>query len=71
MEAVSTTKLAFQTLDWFLQRIGKRVFRNDNGCGCETCKDVSRNGIVIKSEIHAKYLQSVQGEMSLQYSDTK
>ena len=58
---------------WFLDRIGKRVFRNDDGCKCPSCLDVSANGIVIASEEHARYLDMIEATpgMEIRYFDTK
>ena len=58
-------------LGWFLKRVGKRVYRNDNGCGCATCTAIARFGFVIKSMDHARYLALHQDEMGLEYRDKK
>lgn len=26
--------------DWFLERVGNRVYRDDNGCDCNVCRSV-------------------------------
>ena len=62
--------------EWFNDRIGKRVFRNDLGECCKTCKDVYENGVVIYDKQHAGYLHDVEGsaakdDYSLKYFDTK
>lgn len=54
-------------VEWFIERIGQIVFRQDNGCGCDTCKKVGKSGIEIKSQNHAQYLYDVQNEMGLNY----
>lgn len=64
-----------KTLEWFKQRIGKRIFRDDNACTCLTCEDVAKNGLVILSEEHADYLYWNQNEFAnngvmLNYRDT-
>jgi len=46
---------------WFLDRIGKRVFREETSCQCETCKRVSKEGVVINDEMHAIYLHDIEG----------
>lgn len=46
---------------WFIDRIGKRVFRESNGCKCETCKRITNDGLIIFDEQHASYLCDVEG----------
>lgn len=46
---------------WFIDRIGKRVFRETNGCKCETCKRITNEGLVIFDKQHASYLFDVEG----------
>jgi len=67
-----------QTLDWFKSRINKKVFRDANNppCGCNTCNDIEKNGIVITDEDHAQYLFDIQNEFAceghfLNYRDEK
>lgn len=55
---------------WFLERIGKVVYRNSNGCGCTVCAEVYREGLLIDDESHASYLNDVSGEMGIRYFDT-
>lgn len=45
---------------WFLDRVGKKVYRNDNGCKCPICEDVAYNGIIIGSAMHANYLYDIE-----------
>lgn len=59
---------------WFLDRIGKKVYRNSNGCDCDICKSVKKNGLVIEDEMHANYLYDVECEFNaeghpLKYTD--
>lgn len=65
-----------ERLKWFKDRVGKVVFRNDNGCPCEICKHVVENGLIITDELHADYLCSTQGDYAaegilLNYRDEK
>jgi len=57
---------------WFLDRIGKRVFRNGDGCNCPSCLNVLDNGIIIASEEHAMYLDMIEStpDMGIKYFDT-
>lgn len=56
---------------WYIDRIGKRVFRTKSSCQCEVCDAVYRNGLVIADEMHADYLYCCQNEMNLFYFDEK
>jgi hypothetical protein len=61
---------------WFRDRIGKRVFRGDNGCPCKICKERTDSGILIIDQSHADYLfmiesKSQMGLIPLTYFDTK
>jgi hypothetical protein len=55
---------------WFIDRIGKRVFRNDTQC-CEHCDKVYKEGLVISDESHAYHLYDCECEMDVKYFDTK
>lgn len=44
---------------WFAERIGKTIYRKD-------CKDY---GLKINNHNHAKYLEMVQADLDLYYSD--
>jgi hypothetical protein len=60
---------------WFLDRIGKRVFRNKTSCNCDICKDVYEKGLIISDEMHANYLYTCECEYTaegspLRYFDT-
>lgn len=63
-------------LNWYIERIGKIVYRNKTTCKCLTCKRVYENGIIISDEMHADYLDmSVnsynQDGIPLKYFDTE
>ncbi len=60
---------------WFKDRIGKRVFRNRNGCSCSVCEGVYQNGSIVDDE-YWNYDCETEGEYNadgfpLQYFDTK
>ena len=66
------------TIDWFIKRIGKRVYRDANipPCGCPSCNEIEKNGIVITDEQQATYMYNIQMEFAndghyLNYRDTK
>ena len=56
------------TKKWFINRISKRIYRNPVKC-CATCEEVNKNGIVVRDEQHADYLEMVQYELGLDYRD--
>ena len=53
---------------WFVDRIGKRVFRTPVDC-CEHCTKVNKEGLVIHDEQHAQYLFDVECETPVKYFD--
>ena len=55
---------------WFIDRIGHRIYRDWYQC-CPNCDTVAKEGLVIWSEDHAKYLYSCQCEMPVNYRDNK
>lgn len=58
-------------LSWFLERVGKRIYRlTDTKC-CHNCDEVMRTGLEVNSVAHAHYLYDCQNEMELVYSDSK
>lgn len=61
---------------WFIDRIGKRVFRNRNTCDCEICEKTYTEGLIICDLQHACYLYDVECEynregIKIKYFDTK
>lgn len=68
--------MATERQKWFIERIGKRVFRNKTSCTCKTCENVYLNGLIISDEMHAYYLCTCEAEYTLEgnplkYFDTK
>lgn len=49
---------------WFLDRIGKRIYRDKSTCTCPTCANVEENGLVIADEKDADYLFNVQNDFA-------
>lgn len=45
---------------WFIDRIGKRIYRNESFCECHICQEVSKNGLVICNIDQAIYLHDVE-----------
>jgi hypothetical protein len=61
---------------WFLDRIGKIVYRNRNGCSCEICEKNYQDGLYLTDKLHAQYLYEIEvsfhsDECPLRYFDTK
>jgi hypothetical protein len=48
-----------RTKEWFINRIGKRVYRDHHDC-CVSCEDVAKNGLTVSDYKHADYLYSLQ-----------
>lgn len=60
---------------FFIDRIGKRVYRNA-ACPCLVCQNIHKNGIIVENELHANYLADMEAEFTidghpLKYFDTK
>lgn len=66
-----------KTKEWFIERIGRRVFRDSTGVRCcDKCADIIENGTIITDEDHADYLYNIdiefaQGGSYLNYRDVK
>ena len=63
-------KQYLENRQWFIDRIGKRVFRTDTKC-CAVCAEIYKNGLVIHDETHASYLNDISAELGVRYFDTK
>ena len=55
---------------WFIDRIGKRIYRTKTSCDCKTCTRVYNEGLVIEDKFHATYVSDISGEEGLKYFDT-
>jgi hypothetical protein len=56
---------------WFMERIGKRVYRHAPlSCSCDSCKRSLTEGVLIDDETVAQYLSDASGEMGIDYHDT-
>ena len=62
-------KMEKHDIEWFIDRVGKRVFRTKTQCDCNICTDVFRNGLIVDDEFHAQYLYDCQNELGLYYFD--
>ncbi len=57
---------AAHSKQWFIDRIGKRIYRKNNICNCAVCLNVHEVGLIITDKDHAIYLYDCQ-EMDLIY----
>ena len=63
-------------IQFFIDHIGKRVFRLRNECkankgqNCAHCEDVYQNGLIVEAELQASYLASVEAETGIMYFAT-
>jgi hypothetical protein len=57
----------FKELQWFLDRIGQRIYRENNFCNCEICLETWKNGLIVLDDFHARYLFDCQSEVNLVY----
>jgi hypothetical protein len=61
---------------WFYERIGKIIYRNNNGCPCLPCRKVYEEGLLISDHLQAAYLYDIECDFSrddrqVRYFDTK
>lgn len=58
---------------WFIERVGKVIWRNKTNCPCSVCEDVYNNGLYLMDEGHASYVFCTESEYDvfLKYFETK
>ena len=61
--------------EWFLERVGKIVYRIKSSCNCGMCNEVYEKGLKIIDKEHADYLYTVEGDynaagVNFKYFDT-
>uniref|UniRef100_A0A6M3MER1 Uncharacterized protein n=1 Tax=viral metagenome TaxID=1070528 RepID=A0A6M3MER1_9ZZZZ len=56
---------------WFINRIGKKVWRTMNTCDCLTCRKAYRDGLIIFDKMHVDYLHLCSETQGIRYFDTK
>lgn len=64
-----------KNLQWFKDRISKRIYRNHYDC-CPDCSDVSENGLIVYNKEHAEVLYNTQNDFEaegrvMNYRDKK
>ncbi len=60
---------------WFIDRIGKKIYRNKTTCDCAICESVYKNGLTVSDEMHADYVHECESIYNyegtpLKYFDT-
>lgn len=54
-----------KTKEWFVERIGKRIYRDSTHCvGCRGCENVENNGLIVGDEEHAEYLATIDSDFA-------
>jgi hypothetical protein len=66
---MKASKLQKHDLEWFMKRVGHKVYRTNNECNCESCTKVYKYGLVIDDIIQARVLFNAQNELGLYYFD--
>lgn len=59
----------FHDKQWFLDHIGKTIYRKTKLNCCATCTHVENKGLTVNDQEHADYLFLCQNEMGLIYTD--
>ena len=47
---------------WFIDRIGKRIYRNPVDCTCKDCQEINKNWLIIHDREHALYLSATESD---------
>ena len=58
-----------QPLEFFIAHIGKKLYRDSNGCTCPDCREILKNGLTVSDRNHAEYLYMIQGDCGMIYRD--
>ena len=45
---------------WFLDKVGKVIYRDKSFCDCAVCKRVEDNGVFVSDSSHALYLLDIE-----------
>jgi len=65
-----------KTKEWFIERIGKTIYRDKVGCNCKDCNINFEKGLIVVDEQHAEYLADIDGDFAtdgqfMNYRDEK
>ena len=56
-----------QTKQWFIDNIGKRIYRDKSNCKCIDCRDSEDNWFIIIDKTHAWYLYDIEQSYAIQW----
>jgi hypothetical protein len=56
---------------WFINHIGKRIYRTKNSCQCEICKAVYEHGLFVDDRMQAIYCHDAECELGVYYFSRK
>ncbi|HDY66816.1 MAG TPA: hypothetical protein ENH85_03375 [Candidatus Scalindua sp.] len=56
---MNTTMYIPKSPEWFIERIGKKIYRDKRRECCPHCIEVEKNGLTIYNKLHAHYLADV------------
>ena len=48
--------------EWFVKRIGKRIYRDKGSCECQTCERIEKEGLIVRDKSHADYLTAIDSD---------
>ena len=54
-------------VEWFVDRIGKTIYRDKLECPCKECQS---NSVKIHDKQHADYVYTCHNEMGIKYYDS-
>jgi len=63
------TDTSIKEKQWYLDRVGKRIYRSEGSCNCSTCTSSKQNGLSIKDKDHADYLFNIGIDLGIVYWD--
>ena len=64
-------KDTIQGCEWFEDRIGKRIYRDATSCQCHDCQKIAKEGLIVRDEQHAQYLEAISNDEMIDYRDKK
>lgn len=53
-----------KSIEWFKDRIGKKIYRDKLSCPCETCEVNGIHGLIVEDELHANYLSMIDADFA-------
>ena len=59
------------TEQWFIDRIGKVIYRDAVSCKCSSCTESEDKGFKVRDRNHADYLYMISCDLIIDYRDKK